>query len=97
MSDIIRKATRESYGETLRDLADKYENLVVLDADLAAIFPFSTDVIHLGADLFEGKQGTGIRGECLIHKILNAQMSQIGHSHRNGPTDSLLHILGGIT
>ena len=36
MSDIIRKATRESYGETLRDLADKYENLVVLDADLAA-------------------------------------------------------------
>jgi len=36
MSEIIKKATRESYGETLRDLAEKYENLVVLDADLAA-------------------------------------------------------------
>ncbi|HAP78637.1 MAG TPA: transketolase [Ruminococcus sp.] len=36
MADIIKKATRESYGETLRDLAEKYENLVVLDADLAA-------------------------------------------------------------
>ena len=36
MSDIVKKATRESYGEALRDLAEKYENLVVLDADLAA-------------------------------------------------------------
>lgn len=36
MADLIKKATRESYGETLRDLAEKYENLVVLDADLAA-------------------------------------------------------------
>ncbi len=36
MADIIKKATRESYGETLRNLAEKYENLVVLDADLAA-------------------------------------------------------------
>ena len=29
-------ATRESYGEALRDFAETYENLVVLDADLAA-------------------------------------------------------------
>lgn len=36
MSDVIRKATRESYGETIRDLAEEYEDLVVLDADLAA-------------------------------------------------------------
>ena len=36
MSDVIKKATRESYGEALRDLAQQYENLVVLDADLAA-------------------------------------------------------------
>lgn len=35
MADIIKKATRESYGETLRELAEEYENLVVLDADLA--------------------------------------------------------------
>lgn len=36
MSEIIKKATRESYGEALAELGDKYDNLVVLDADLAA-------------------------------------------------------------
>ena len=36
MSDVIKKATRESYGETIRDLAEEYKDLVVLDADLAA-------------------------------------------------------------
>lgn len=36
MADVIKKATRESYGEALRDLADQYKDLVVLDADLAA-------------------------------------------------------------
>lgn len=35
MADVIKKATRESYGETLRDLAEEYKDLVVLDADLA--------------------------------------------------------------
>lgn len=36
MADVIKKATRESYGEALAELADKYEDLYVLDADLAA-------------------------------------------------------------
>ena len=36
MSDVIKKATRESYGEALVAMAEKYPNLVVLDADLAA-------------------------------------------------------------
>ncbi len=36
MADVKKKATRESYGEALAALAEKYENLVVLDADLAA-------------------------------------------------------------
>ena len=36
MADVIKKATRESYGEALRDFAEEYKNLVVLDADLAA-------------------------------------------------------------
>lgn len=36
MSDVIKKATRESYGEALAELGDKYENLYVFDADLAA-------------------------------------------------------------
>lgn len=36
MADIIKKATRESYGEAIRDFAEEYKDLVVLDADLAA-------------------------------------------------------------
>ncbi|MBQ8297861.1 MAG: transketolase family protein, partial [Ruminococcus sp.] len=36
MADVIKKATRESYGETLKELAEQYPDLVVLDADLAA-------------------------------------------------------------
>ena len=36
MADVIKKATRESYGEALKELADEYKDLVVLDADLAA-------------------------------------------------------------
>lgn len=36
MADVIKKATRESYGEALAELADKYDDLYVLDADLAA-------------------------------------------------------------
>ena len=35
MADLVKKATRESYGEALAELGDKYENLYVLDADLA--------------------------------------------------------------
>ena len=31
-----KKATRQSYGETLEKLGEKYENIIVLDADLAA-------------------------------------------------------------
>lgn len=36
MSEVIKIATRESYGKALAELSAKYENLVVLDADLAA-------------------------------------------------------------
>lgn len=36
MAEMITKATRDSYGEALSELSEKYKNLVVLDADLAA-------------------------------------------------------------
>ena len=36
MADMIKKATREGYGEGLVELGEKYDNLYVLDADLAA-------------------------------------------------------------
>lgn len=36
MAEVIKKATRDAYGEALVELMDQYPNLVVLDADLAA-------------------------------------------------------------
>lgn len=36
MSEVKKIATRESYGNALTEYASEYENLVVLDADLAA-------------------------------------------------------------
>lgn len=36
MAEVIKKATRESYGEALAELGEKYDNLYVFDADLAA-------------------------------------------------------------
>lgn len=35
MAEIKKVATRDSYGNTLKELGEQYENLIVLDADLA--------------------------------------------------------------
>lgn len=35
MSDVIKKATREGYGDGLAEAGKEYDNLIVLDADLA--------------------------------------------------------------
>ncbi len=36
MAEMVKKATRESYGEALAELSEEYPQVVVLDADLAA-------------------------------------------------------------
>ncbi len=36
MAEGIKKATRDGYGNALVELAEKYDNLIVMDADLAA-------------------------------------------------------------
>lgn len=36
MSEVKKIATRESYGNALAELGAEFDNLVVLDADLAA-------------------------------------------------------------
>ena len=36
MADVIKKATREGYGDGLVKLGEKYDDFIVLDADLAA-------------------------------------------------------------
>ncbi len=35
MADLVKKATRESYGEALVELGNKSKDVIVLDADLA--------------------------------------------------------------
>ena len=35
MADVIKVATRDAYGKALKALGEKYDNVVVLDADLA--------------------------------------------------------------
>ena len=35
MADIKKQATREAYGEALAEIGHKYDNLIVLDADLS--------------------------------------------------------------
>lgn len=36
MADVIRIATRDAYGQTLVELGNEREDIVVMDADLAA-------------------------------------------------------------
>ena len=42
MADVISKATRESFGEALVEMAKTNNDIVVLDADLAAATKTST-------------------------------------------------------
>ena len=35
MSEVIKKATREGYGDGLVETGKEFDNLIVLDADLA--------------------------------------------------------------
>ena len=36
MSEVKKIATRDAYGKALQELGEKHDNIVVLDADLAA-------------------------------------------------------------
>ena len=42
MSEVKKIATRQSYGEALKEYAEAYPNLVVLDADLIRTSSFLT-------------------------------------------------------
>ena len=47
MSDVKKIATRDSYGNALVELGKEHENLVVLDADLAAATKTSSENVCL--------------------------------------------------
>ncbi len=59
MAEVIKKATREAYGEALTAIAPEFPNLVVLDADLAAatktgIFKKKYPERHIDCGIAEG-------------------------------------------
>ena len=52
MADVKKIATRESYGNTLKELAaEGHEALVVLDADLAAATKTGSELMRKSADI----------------------------------------------
>ena len=59
MADVKKIATRDSYGKALAELGAQYENIVVLDADLAgatktATFQKAFPARHFDCDIAEG-------------------------------------------
>ena len=67
MSEIKKVATRDSYGNALKDLGAQYENLVVLDADLAGAtktgtFKKAFPDRHFNCGIAEGNMVTAAAG-----------------------------------
>ncbi len=75
MADTVKKiATRESYGNTLKELAEEYPNLVVLDADLAeatktGIFKKAYPDRHIDCGIAESNMMGVAAGLSLVGKI----------------------------
>ena len=75
MADVVKKiATRESYGNMLKELAEEYPQLVVLDADLAAatktgIFKKAYPDRHIDCGIAECNMVGIAAGLSLIGKI----------------------------
>ena len=60
MSEVKKIATRESYGNALAELGKEHEDIVVLDADLAAatktgVFKKAFPERHIACGIAEGK------------------------------------------
>ena len=74
MSDIKKIATRESYGNALKELAEEFPQLVVLDADLAAatktgIFKKAYPERHIDCGIAECNMVGIAAGLSLVGKI----------------------------
>ena len=74
MSDVKKIATRESYGNALVELGTQYENLVVLDADLAGatktgVFKKAFPERHINCGIAEGNMMTVAAGLATTGKV----------------------------
>ena len=74
MSDVKKIATRESYGNALAELGAQYEDLVVLDADLAgatktAVFKKAFPDHHIDCGIAESNMMTVAAGIATTGKV----------------------------
>ena len=74
MSDVRRVATREGYGAALAELGAEYDNLVVLDADLAgstktAVFAKAFPERHINCGIAEGNMMSVAAGLAATGKV----------------------------
>lgn len=74
MSDVKRIATREGYGNALAELGAEYDNIVVLDADLAgstktAVFGKAFPERHINCGIAEGNMMSVAAGLAATGKV----------------------------
>ena len=74
MSDVKRIATREGYGNALAELGAQYDNLVVLDADLAGstktgVFAKAFPERHINCGIAEGNMMSVAAGLAATGKV----------------------------
>ena len=74
MADMVKRATRESYGEALCEIAEQFPEMVVLDADLAAatktgVFKKKYPERHFDCGIAEGNMVTVAAGFATTGKI----------------------------
>jgi transketolase len=71
MSEVVKKATRDGYGEGLLELHKKRKDMVVLDADLAAatktgVFAKAHPAKFVNCGIAEGNKFRDVRGRACV-------------------------------
>ena len=87
MSEVKKIATRESYGNALVELGKEHDNLVVLDADLAAatktgMFKKAFPERHIDCGIAECNMvgvgaGLAATGRCLLSALLQCSPQDV--------------------
>ncbi|MDO4941433.1 MAG: transketolase family protein [Lachnospiraceae bacterium] len=88
MADVKKIATRESYGNALVELGKKYDNIVVLDADLAAatktgVFKKAFPERHIDCGIAEGNMvgvGAGLAAAGMVPFVSSFAMFAAGRA-----------------
>ena len=87
MAEVKKIATRQSYGEALKELGKLHDNVVVLDADLANATKtdiFKKSISRPAFRLRHRRGGYDLRGGGAVHRGLRALRLQLRHV-RGGP------------